>query len=327
MRNERFDTAGQVRLEIDNEAGSIDVTTADVATTEVELSGDADAAELVERATVECRPSGNGHLVRVKVPKRHKLFRQGEPVRIVVVAPHGTDLSASTASANVDGTGMLGRVDVETASGNVTIDQGTDVRMRTASGELSVGSAVTVDLRSVSGDVVVGRVAGRARVNGTSSTVRIGEAGSHVGVETVSGDVEVDVVRDGASCKTVSGDVSLRCVTNGEVVLSAVSGDGVVGVPPGRAIEVDAQSLSGKLQSDFDLDGAAAYAGAADPEARVRVRSNSVSGHLRIVRAAPAPDEHLVPAAPAAPLPATDDADAAAGDDAAAGGDDTALAG
>jgi hypothetical protein len=284
MRNESFETAGHVRLEIDNESGTVDVTTGDATTTEVELTADPDAYELVERAIVECRPAADGHLVRVKVPKQHKLLRRSEPVRIVVTVPHGTDISTSTASADVDATGIFGRVDVETASGDVTVDEGGAVRMRTASGELSLGSAVTADLRSVSGAVVVGRVAGEARINGTSASLRLGEAGSHVTVETVSGGIEVDLARGGVSSKTVSGDVALRCVTQGDVVLSSVSGDAVVGIPPGRALEVDAKALSGRLRSDVDLDGTPAGA-PADPGARVRLRSNSVSGDLRIVRA------------------------------------------
>jgi DUF4097 and DUF4098 domain-containing protein YvlB len=314
MRNEHFETAGHVRLEIDNEAGTVDVTTSDAATTTIELSADPDAQELLDRATVECRPSGDGHVVRVKLPKQRLLLRRSERVRIVVVAPHGTDLSVSTASANVDATGLFGRVDSETASGDVTVDQGSDVRMRTASGDLSLGSADTADLRSVSGEVVVGRVTGRTRINGTSATVRLGEAGSQVTVETVSGAIEVDLARAGVNAKTVSGDVSLRCVANGDVVLSAVSGDAIVGIPPGRAIEVDAQSLSGRLQSDFDLDGAPAVAGAGvDPGGRVHVRSNSVSGNLRIVRAAAPPPDIQAPAStsPAPTSPAAPEADAA----------------
>jgi hypothetical protein len=303
MRSERFETPGHVRLEIENQAGSVDVTTTGETVTDVEVMGEHEPSEIVDEALIDCRPSGDGYVVRVKLPKQRRLFRSGEAVRIVVAVPHGVDLSVSTASASVDATGRPGKVDVETASGNVTVDEGTDVRLRSASGDLSLGSADSVDARSVSGEVVVGRVAQRARVSATSGGLRLGEAWSRAAVETVSGSIEVDVAYDGVTAKTVSGDVALRCVMNGDVALSAVSGDAVVGIPPGRAIEVDAQSLSGRLRSDIDLDGLP-VGGVADPDAKVRLKSNSVSGNLHVVRAS-------LPPGPPTPSAAAESAGAA----------------
>lgn len=285
MRSHTFETPGHVRLEVEVESGSVDVTTGVTPVTDVTVTSDAESSELVERATIEERATGQTHVVRIKLSKgRWGIFRGGESVRISVVVPPGTDLSVQTASADVDATGRFGRVEMETASGSITVDEGIDVRLRAASGDISLGAGETVDLRSVSGDVVVGHAVRSARLSASSGSVRLGTVSGPAKIETVSGSIDVDLAEEGLRTKTVSGTVDIRCVASGEVSLGSVSGDARVGIPPGRDLEIDAQSLSGHLTSDFDLDGAPSWNAGSQ---RVVVKSNSVSGELRIVRAAP----------------------------------------
>ena len=79
---------------------------------------------------------------------------------------------------------------------------------------------------------------------------------------------------------TVSGDVELEA-TAAAVRVSAVSGDVRVAARPGLALWIDAQSVSGTMQSDLDVDN---VSGPAAGEAPVELRIRTVSGDVRITR-------------------------------------------
>src|SRR5580658_2321851 len=128
------------------------------------------------------------------MPRRRRLFLFNERLRVGIVAPHGCDLQAKTAAANVDATGRFGRVRVETASGDVSVDEGCEVRLKSASGDLSLGRGTTVTVHSVTGDVVVGTAEAHATLGSTSGGIRLGAARSAAKVDTVSGTVAVDLV-------------------------------------------------------------------------------------------------------------------------------------
>lgn len=289
MRSERFDTPGKVRLEVDNQSGNVDVVTHDEPVTLIEVDADGGGSDLVDQATVAVTSVADGFEAQVRIPRaRRRLLGIGQSVRVTVRLPHDSDLAVKTASADTEASGRYGRVAVETASGDVTVDEGFEVRIRTASGDVSVGAARDeVRVHSTSGDVMIGRTAGSATLSTTSGDLRVGTAGGRVKAESVSGDIGIDLVEDGAQVGTVSGDVRITCVAAGNVALQTVSGDAVIGIPSGRELEVDAQTLSGSLSSDFDLDSqpARAGAGAGDPGPRVSVRATSVSGHVRLARA------------------------------------------
>jgi hypothetical protein len=61
-----FETPGGVRLYVENQVGMVTITARPTDRTVVSLEADTpEAEELVERAIVECRPSGGCHQVTV----------------------------------------------------------------------------------------------------------------------------------------------------------------------------------------------------------------------------------------------------------------------
>jgi hypothetical protein len=289
MRTESFETPGKVRLEIDNHAGRFDVVTHDEPMTLIEIDSDVNGSDLVDEATVTMVPAGDGFEVEVRIPKsRRRLLSFGRSVTVAVRVPYDSDLVVKTASADIEASGRYGRASCDSASGDITVDDAVEVKVRSASGDLSVGDVRgEIRAQSTSGDLVVGRIAGDSSVSTTSGDVRVGTAFGYVKAESVSGDVGVDVARNGVSVNGVSGDIRITCVSEGEVTLKTVSGDAQVGIPPGRSIFVDAQTLSGNLVTDFDLDGVPGEGGGGgEPPRRVAIRATSVSGQVRIVRAA-----------------------------------------
>ena len=177
-------TPGRLELQVRVPAGRCEIETADTAETVVEaVPMNASSAS---RSAVEClveklseRPDG-GHELRVEVPK-HKRLLPGfgdAQVLIRVRGPHGLDLDAGTASADVIVTGRPRCADVRTASGDVSIEVADGaVQVKTASGDVNLGQMRdATDVKTMSGDVVVRESGSATDVNTMSGDVRIRRA-------------------------------------------------------------------------------------------------------------------------------------------------------
>ena len=206
-----FETPGGVRLSVEIQAGLVVVTASATDRTVVSVGADTPGAEeLVERATVECEPTGGRHHVMVKMPHVYgmRLLRRNA-VTVRVDVPEGAMSSVATASADIEINGPVGEVDVKTASGDVSIDDvAADVDAKTASGNITVGN-VGGDIRAytASGDLRCSSVAGAAKFSTTSGDLEVGAAGNRVEVKATSGDVRLGELAAGARVVNVSGNV------------------------------------------------------------------------------------------------------------------------
>jgi len=248
VRVETFATPGPVRLQIQIPAGDVELATADTAETTVELEARGrDADELEREARIEARPRGDGHEVIVEARGRG-LFRRGGEYLVRISAPHGADVNADLASADISGRGRYGEIEVDVASG--------DVEFEHVAGE--------ADIDSASGDVQVAH-AGTAKVN------------------SASGDVRLDDVAGPAEVNTASGDIDLRRVVSGAVKVNSASGDVEVGIAQGSRLWVDAQSLSGETSSELELESGAPVD--TDEGPLVELRAVTMSGDISVRRA------------------------------------------
>lgn len=279
MRSWDFDTPGPVRLDLELPFGRVEVETDESATqTHVDLDGSGgDVQDLVDTATVEARPRGAGHEVRVEVRRRSGFFisfGHGPELRLRVTAPAWADLVVRTKSADVRGRGRFGSAEVKTASGDVSLDVVTgDGRVKTASG-----------------DVAVAEVEGLTHVQTASGDVQLQQTSGEVTVQAVSGDVWIKDARRSVHVNTVSGDQRVDAVVEGSVETQAVSGDIMIGVRRGSRVYVDANTISGSTNSELDLSDAPAEdavgGNGADEGPMVEVRAKTVSGDVSLVRAA-----------------------------------------
>jgi Toastrack DUF4097 len=255
MIEQTFHTPLPLTLEVAIPSGTIDVETTDAEETALTVAGD---ERLLEH--VEVRQDGP----RVVVTMRGKskigfgfslgsLVFGSDGLRVEARVPHGAGVQVKTASADTEVSGRLAGLDVNSVSG--------DVRVR---GDVAENATV----KTVSGDVNLERVDG------------------DLSAQTVSGDVRVRAVGGSADTKSVSGDIRLEALTAGDARFSSVSGDVEIGIVQGSNLDVDAGSTSGDLSSEVPLGSEQQPQGEDEAAPTVVVRGRTVSGDVRVFRAA-----------------------------------------
>jgi DUF4097 and DUF4098 domain-containing protein YvlB len=193
---------------------------------------------------VEIEVSHTGNRVRIRTRYDDRGDRDiSVSVDYQVTVPSGTEVSVKSVSGDVEVTGVQGELEAESVSGEVTVeDAGNLVQAKSVSGNVEVRSADaarSLEISSVSGDV-------------DSSGLRARE----LSVESVSGDVEVeDVSCERADLNTVSGDLrySGTLAPSGRYDFKSHSGDVRLTIPGDVGFELEAQSFSGDIESDFSL--------------------------------------------------------------------------
>jgi DUF4097 and DUF4098 domain-containing protein YvlB len=285
-----FETPGGVRLSVEVPAGLVVVSAGASDRTLVSLVADSPAAEdIVERATVECRPAGGRQLVEVKLPRVYGMrFLRRHSVTVRVEVPAGAAVEVATASADLEVNGLMGVVDFKTASGNASIDDvAADVTTKTASGNVTIGRVGgAIRASTVSGDLRCSSVAGTSDFHATSGDLELGAAGSRVDVKATSGNVRLGELAAGARVKNVSGNVRVLALGEGTLHVRSVSGDVAVGVVQGVELFVDVETASGLVHTDIPLGDVPGGDGDGDGGGtRVELSVRSVSGNVEIGRA------------------------------------------
>ena len=266
-----FETPGRVALDVEVPGGDVSVATWDEPRVDVDVRparGDDASAAAAAETLIELVERGGRYEVSIRVPKQQgrRFFSRGPELDVKIRCPQDADLELTTHSADLDGNGRLGAVGVRSASGDVRVGDVGELSFTTASGDLDAGTvAGSLNVKSASGDVSVHAVGGAASVNTVSGDARLGETQGLASVASVSGDVELDAVAAGARLNSVSGDLHIAARR-------------------GLALWIDAQSVSGSVTSDLDVGG---EEGDGEGGARVELRARSVSGDIRITRAAP----------------------------------------
>ena len=271
MLDHTFETPEPVQLHVENGSGHIDVTAADVRTTEVHVEGkNADQVQVFQ----------DRDQVSVIAPKGRVFGDQKLAMDIVV--PTGSKVILRSGSADIRVTGVVANASVKSGSGDVTLERVAGVgSIDTGSGDISM-SAIEGDLRvrSGSGDVNAEHLAGSTSISTGSGDIRVDHAGGPVVVKTGSGDLDIAHADTDVTMTTGSGDTVIRHVARGRISSKGASGDVRIGVAAGTPVWTDITTLSGAVRSGLE--------GVGEPEPGadfVEIRATTVSG-----------DVHLMPA-------------------------------
>ncbi|HJQ73963.1 MAG TPA: DUF4097 family beta strand repeat-containing protein [Gaiellaceae bacterium] len=259
MLEQTFHTPLPVTLEVAIPSGDIDVETDGADETALTIDGN---EQMLEH--IEVRQDGDRVLVTLRDKGKFGISFSGSGfnigslvfgsggLRVRARVPHGANVTIKTASADTKLAGHFGRLELNSASG--------DVRLR---GEV----AENVTVKTVSGDVELERVDGDLLV------------------QCVSGDIHARTVSGSVDTKSVSGDIRVEAVTAGDVRFTSVSGDIEIGIAPGSLLDVDAGSTSGDLSSEVPLASEPLAGEDAAGGPTVVLRGRTVSGDVRVFRA------------------------------------------
>lgn len=187
-------------------------------------------------------------------------FLGGGRYQITVDVPVGCEVSASVASADIQSKAHLGRLEVNSASGDIRVTNVDELSAKTASGD------------------VHGNVVGRCSFVSASGDIHLNHVGEKFEASTASGDVYVEAVDADMTSSTLSGDLNVKRFSGENLKVKAVSGSVRVGIPAGTAVSLDATTRSGDIRLPEPSAGDTAPIGHANVTARL------VSGDLTIKR-------------------------------------------
>ena len=273
--HQTFPIDGAAQIDVRLASGEIEVDATAQGSVEVELiAHDEDSQRLIDDARVELRD----HVLTVDVPNKRGGFnwqamfaRQGITCRIR--CPQGSGLSVKTKSADVIARGTIGGLNVAGASGDVQVT-------RVEGG---------VNIKSASGDTRIEEIGGGVNIQTASGDIELEIVRGAINVASASGDVTIGEAYDNVNVNTVSGDQEHGAVMRGQVHAQSVSGDVTVGVRRGSKVFLDCNTVSGDTSSELELTTDAP----AGDGPLVEIRAKTVSGDIRITRAAaPADNDH-----------------------------------
>jgi len=230
------------------------------------------------RDRVEIRDSGSGidaHAdLTVSVPRGQRIALHWGVGEATVANVDG-DIRVSVAAAGLDAEHTRGRLELSTGSGAVTVsDANGDVVLDTGSGQVAVNGVhgESLDIDTGSGAVTGGDVDVKTlKVDVGSGGIRLGQVKApHVTVDAGSGGTELEFLSqlDQITVDAGSGPVTLR-------------------LPATQGADVDIETGSGGIDSDFPVQTSRVernHLRGRIGDGRGRIRIESGSGHVRLIK-------------------------------------------
>lgn len=249
VRRESLRIDGRTRVELNLPSGEAVFLPGEPGAIEVEVDGRQADEFVVEKV---------GDTVLLHTPRSSR--SRWDSFGLTVRMPAGCDLEVRAASADVRSEVDLGSLRVDAASGDL----------------VAANIAGDATVQAASSEVGLGNVAGDLAVTTASGDIRVRELEGRAALNTASGDVRVDGATGELVATTQSGDLEVGHYGGNDLECNSTSGDVRIGLPPGRDVDVEIDTVSGEIHSDFspeDGDGAT-----------VRLRVKTISGDITLTR-------------------------------------------
>jgi DUF4097 and DUF4098 domain-containing protein YvlB len=205
----------------------------------------ADAQRQLELVEIDVSHTGTRLRVHTRYGDRRERRDRDMHVSVdyEVSVPFGTEVAVKSVSGDVEVEAVKGELEAESVSGEVSVTGADEIVLAK-----SVSGSVEIKSSASSRAVEIGSVSGDVEVEGLSAP--------ELELDSVSGDVEID----DASCKradlsTVSGDVrySGSLAASGRYNFKSHSGDVRISISGDIGFELEAETFSGEIESDFPL--------------------------------------------------------------------------
>jgi DUF4097 and DUF4098 domain-containing protein YvlB len=238
------------RLYLSNVSGQIELLTWKEAQVKIEALKTSKAGSLEKAkenaAKVTIEVTGEADLVRVetKYPKQTGGFWGGDSISVSV------DYKVWVPEAAA--------VEIKSVSGDVRVAPiGGAAKINSVSGNVGLGGAAGADVKLVSGDLTLSNIAGDAYVKAVSGNIEASGVKGSVEVEAVSGDIKLLDISGAQTVgvKSVSGDITYTGAIKegGRYEIKTHSGDVRMVIPAGASFDLEANTFSGDIESDFEI--------------------------------------------------------------------------
>ena len=227
----------------------------------------------------------------VKAPRRLREWSprsDGGSIDVEIELPAGSDLIGHTVAGGFRCTGSLGRCQLKSSAGEISVDQAARVKLATA-GDIRLERATgDAELTTAAGDVRAGEIEGSAVIKNSNGDTLIGEVGGDLRVKAANGDIVVERSDGSVTAKTANGRIRVGGIHSGSVVAETARGDIEVGIAGGVAAWLDLDTGYGHVRNGLD---ATEGPGSADEQVEVRARTGF--GNITIRRQAEDNDKLL----------------------------------
>jgi hypothetical protein len=206
----------------------------------------------------EIYESGNS----LKISEQWRGHSSGRVIWTITVPP-ATEVSFSSASGDLDVSGLQKKLKATAASGDIRAENiRGELRIKTASGDIHVKDCNgDIEITAASGDIECDGLSGDTELSAASGDVNLRESKGFFDISTASGDVKCSGLKiDGySSFSAASGDITIRLAAACayDLELSAASGDVSLdynGQPLKGYFEFEARKSSGSISAPYSFD-------------------------------------------------------------------------
>ncbi|MDH3730843.1 MAG: DUF4097 domain-containing protein [Acidimicrobiia bacterium] len=221
-----FAVTGRPRLEVKVKSGDIRIRQSATDDVVVVLDG---SDKWLERISID---QIGDDTIRVEATGRTGLLGR---VEVVASVPAGSDVDIKVESADVF-------VDVDV----------TELRVGVGSGDVRAGLVTgNAQIKAGSGDIHIDEIQGDLEVSVASGDVRVKEVLGDTKAKGASGDIVLERVAGRVEGSTASGDITIRAFEGPDLRVTALAGDVTLGIPAGRTLDVQLQTMSGDVINDL----------------------------------------------------------------------------
>ncbi|MEU5215331.1 DUF4097 family beta strand repeat-containing protein [Streptomyces sp. NPDC020807] len=272
-----FDTPEAISATTRVEAGSIRFAAGDRVDTVVTVVPRNPKKDLDVKAAEQTEVTCSGGVLAVRTPKSGLFGRTGV-VDVTVELPAGSRVEVDGAWTQVLGEGRLGEVRVKTSSGDARFDTTGPLNLTASHGSITVDRVEGhAEVTTSSGSMRIGVIDGSAVLKNSHGTTAVDAVTGEARVSGANGDIEIRRAEDSVTAKTAHGTVRIGEVANGTIQLETRHGGIEVGIRPGVAAWLDANSGSGQVRNSLSASDAPGEA-----EGRVKIVARTSYGNIDI---------------------------------------------
>jgi DUF4097 and DUF4098 domain-containing protein YvlB len=209
----------------------------------------------------------------VKSPRRLRElspFGEGGSIDVDIELPAGSDVSGHTAAGGFRCAGSLGRCELKSSAGEISVDHAARVKLATAGDVRLERVTGDVEVATATGAVDAREIDGSAVIKNSNGDTRIGAVGGDLQVKAANGNIDVEQSRGSVSAKTANGHIRVGSMHRGSLVAETAAGHIEVGIAGGVAAWLDLHTSYGHVHNGLDPTESP---GSADEKVEVRART------------------------------------------------------